>query len=146
MILSLEARARGAEARLAQADAGSAGAGAGASTPRKKTRVYIDGCFDLMHFGHRCVYVCVCMCDVVWFCTAVRCSKPPPLWRCFRDWGLLGVRQSDLLSECPLTLSSSWQLAHVLGTAALLSPIHFVCRTQKEWALWSGAISKGTVQ
>jgi hypothetical protein len=65
MILSLEARARGAEARLAQADAGSAGAGAGASTPRKKTRVYIDGCFDLMHFGHRCVYVCVCMCVIL---------------------------------------------------------------------------------
>ena len=24
-----------------------------AATPTKKVRVYIDGCFDMMHFGHR---------------------------------------------------------------------------------------------
>lgn len=47
-ILKLEAKARSAEARLRDKDS----TAEGASTPRRKVRVYIDGCFDMMHFGH----------------------------------------------------------------------------------------------
>jgi bifunctional ADP-heptose synthase (sugar kinase/adenylyltransferase) len=57
LALANETRARNAEARLLAAKSTTAAAEAAAS-PRKKVRVYIDGCFDMMHFGHWCVRVC----------------------------------------------------------------------------------------
>ncbi len=56
LALANETRARNAEARLLAAKSTTAAAEAAAS-PRKKVRVYIDGCFDMMHFGHWCVRV-----------------------------------------------------------------------------------------
>jgi len=51
-ILRLEAKARSAEARLLDRAAATPVGGAGNGEPKRKIRVYIDGCFDMMHFGH----------------------------------------------------------------------------------------------
>jgi bifunctional ADP-heptose synthase (sugar kinase/adenylyltransferase) len=51
-VAALQARAAEAEAKLA-----SSAVADPSEAPRKKVRIYLDGCFDMMHFGHRSVVV-----------------------------------------------------------------------------------------
>jgi ethanolamine-phosphate cytidylyltransferase len=48
LVHAMENRARAAEAKLATVTSGRDPE----PSPRRKLRVYIDGCFDMMHFGH----------------------------------------------------------------------------------------------
>lgn len=48
----MENKARAAEAKLASSAAASPYSDP-LPSPKRKVRVYIDGCFDMMHFGHR---------------------------------------------------------------------------------------------